>query len=208
MNKEIGWINNKWGLSSDLNISINDRGLNFADGIFETIFISNGEPKLLDNHLKRWNKSASLLGMESPPTKEWLLPLIYEGIKIFKLKRQNSAIRLNWSRGNKIHRGINISQKKNISGHRFWMELSKYEPCFNSISTVISQYERRNPHSIISKCKTFAYGQAIQARREATLAGFDDALLQSTNNGICCGTTANLIIRRNNQWEIQKSQSL
>ena len=39
---------------------------------------------------------------------------------------------------------------------------------------------RRNAHSLLSRCKTFSYGQAIQARQEAERSGVDDALLRNT----------------------------
>ncbi len=52
----------------------------------------------------------------------------------------------------------------------------------------------------LRKCKTFAYTQSVQARREAHIAGFDDALLLSNRGELCCGTTSNLIIIRNNEF--------
>ena len=51
--------------------------------------------------------------------------------------------------------------------------------------------------SRLSRCKTFAYGQGIQARREANAAGADDALLLNTENELCSGTAANLLVHRN-----------
>ena len=40
-NEKLGWINGHWGVFKDLKVPINDRGLNFSDGIFETILILN-----------------------------------------------------------------------------------------------------------------------------------------------------------------------
>ena len=45
-NEKLGWINGHWGIFKDLKVPINDRGLKFADGIFETILILNGIPQL------------------------------------------------------------------------------------------------------------------------------------------------------------------
>jgi 4-amino-4-deoxychorismate lyase len=63
----------------------------------------------------------------------------------------------------------------------------------------VSRQERRNSNSLLSRCKTFAYGQAIQARLEARRAGADEALLLASGGELCCGTTANLLIRREGQ---------
>ena len=197
MKEKLGWINGHWGFFKDLKLPINDRGLNFADGIFETILILNGTPQLLKQHLNRWEKTANILGMNSPPSKKWLISLIKDGINLLELNNKNGVIRLNWTRGESKQRGIDLNNK-NL--HRFWLEIDYYQPNFESISTIVSQKERRNSFSRLSVCKTFAYSQAIQARLEAKNLGFDDALLLNIDGDICCGTTANILVRRDNNW--------
>ena len=183
---------------------INDRGLNFADGIFETILILNGIPQLLDEHLNRWEKSASILEMNSPPSKEWLISLVEDGINQAQLKNINGVIRINWTRGESEQRGIDISK---TSLHSFWLEIDSYQPNFESISTIISQTERRNSFSRLSSCKTFSYNQGIQARIEAKNLGFNDALLLNSQGEICCATTANILVKRENNWLTPPSNS-
>jgi len=196
-NKKLGWINGNWGIFQDLKVPINDRGLNFADGIFETILILNGIPQLLNEHLNRWEISANTLKMNPPPSQEWLISLIEDGISRSKLKNVNGVIRINWSRGESKKRGIDVSQT-NI--HNFWLEIDSYQPNFESISTMISQTERRNSFSRLSHCKTFSYGQGIQARIEAKNAGFNDALLLNSQGEICCATTSNILVKREENW--------
>ena len=203
-NKKLGWISGHWGIFKDLKVPINDRGLNFADGIFETILILNGVPQLLDEHLNRWEKSASILEMNPPPSKEWLISLVKDGINRAKLNNLNGVIRINWSRGESEQRGIDISK---TSFHSFWLEIDSYQPDFESISTMISQTERRNSFSRLSSCKTFSYNQGIQARLEAKNAGFNDALLLNSQGEICCATTANILVKRENNWLTPPSNS-
>jgi branched-subunit amino acid aminotransferase/4-amino-4-deoxychorismate lyase len=71
---------------------------------------------------------------------------------------------------------------------------------FQPIKTITSRLERRNRASLTSRCKTFAYGAAIQARREAERAGADDALMHNTQGELCCGTVANLMVHRKGVW--------
>ena len=201
---KLGWINGQWGNFKDLKIPINDRGLNFADGIFETILILNGIPQLINEHLDRWKKSANILNMNPPPSKDWLTTLIQEGIKRAELDKVNGVIRINWTRGTSEQRGIDVNK---ASRHCFWLEIDSYQPNFKSISTIISQSERRNSLSRLSYCKTFSYNQGIQARLEAKNAGFDDALLLNIQGEICCATTANIIIKRKNNWLTPPSNS-
>tara|TARA_B100000214_G_scaffold351885_1_gene306669 strand:- start:2130 stop:2963 length:834 start_codon:yes stop_codon:yes gene_type:complete len=202
--KKLGWIDGHWGVFKDLKIPINDRGLNFADGIFETILILNGMPQLLDEHLNRWKKCASILDMNPPPSNEWINSLIHDGIMRAQLENVNGVIRINWSRGESERRGIEISQK---SHHIFWLEIDSYQPNFETISTIISQTERRNSFSLLSYCKTFSYNQGIQARLEAKKAGFNDSLLLNSLGEMCCSTTANILVKRNNNWLTPKSSS-
>ena len=203
-NKRLGWINGQWGIFKDLKVPINDRGLNFADGIFETILILNGIPQLLDEHLNRWEKSASILEMNSPPSKEWLISLVEDGINRAELKNINGVIRINWTRGESEQRGIDISK---TSLHSFWLEIDSFQPNFEPISTIISQTERRNSFSRLSSCKTFSYNQGIQARIEARNIGFNDALLLNNQGEICCATTANILVKRENNWLTPASHS-
>ena len=201
---KLGWINGQWGNFRDLKIPITDRGLNFADGIFETVLILNGKPQLINEHLGRWKKSANILNMNPPPSKDWLTTLIQEGIKRAELDKVNGVIRINWTRGTSEQRGIEINK---ASRHCFWLEMDSYQPNFKSISTIISQSERRNSLSRLSYCKTFSYNQGIQARLEAKNAGFEDALLLNIQDEICCATTANIIVKRKNNWLTPPSNS-
>jgi len=203
-NEKLGWINGHWGIFKDLKVPINDRGLNFADGIFDTIFILNGVPQLLNEHLNRWEKSASILEMNPPPSKEWLISLVEDGINRSQLNNVNGVIRINWTRGASKQRGIDIGK---TSHHSFWLEIDSYQPNFESISTMISQTERRNSFSRLSYCKTFSYGQGIQARLEAKNAGFNDAILLNSQGEICCATTANILVKRENNWLTPPSNS-
>jgi len=226
--KTIAWIDapsprGTWGHPNDLAIPLADRGLLLGDGLFETILIEGGRPRLLGLHLKRWQASAALLGMAPPPGMELVERLIEEAMVRSGLGHARSgldealsglgkargsdgvercgALRLNWSRGIPTTRGIDLSlAPEPPPAHRFWLQLSPCQPAFTPVTTIHSRHERRNAHSRLSRCKTFAYGPSIQARREARAAGADDALLLSTTGELCCGTTANLLLKRGDRW--------
>jgi branched-subunit amino acid aminotransferase/4-amino-4-deoxychorismate lyase len=68
------------------------------------------------------------------------------------------------------------------------------------VAVIVSGLERRNPESLVGRCKTFAYAGAIQALREARAAGADDALLLGGGGDLCCGTSANLLVRHKGGW--------
>jgi 4-amino-4-deoxychorismate lyase len=214
MTSAIAWINGEWGHPSELKLPLSDRGLQLADGVFETVLIRSGQPQLLEAHHARWRAGAHILGMAPPPSLEQLGPLLHEAIKRIGLdthtaqternvssSKRHGALRLNWSRDGMAARGIQLpAGEPDPKQHRFWLSLSHHTPHFRSASTWISRHERRNASSRLSHCKTFAYGQAIQARREAIENGADEGLLLSTTGELCCATTANLLVRHQDQW--------
>ena len=188
----IAWCEGRWGTAAELSLPLDDRGLQLADGLFETVLIRSGQPCLLDEHLARWCEASKLLGLDPPPDHDQLMPLIQEAVHRALPDQECGALRLNWSRGSSPQRGI----APPLPGrHRFWLTLQPWIPSFNPISAIISRLERRNCDSVLSRCKTFAYGQAVQARREASQQGCDDALLLNTRGELCCSTTANLLLK-------------
>jgi branched-subunit amino acid aminotransferase/4-amino-4-deoxychorismate lyase len=198
----------RWGSPASLTLPLDDRGLLLADGLFETVLLEEGRAWLLPAHLERWQGSSALLGMAPPPGREQLEPLILEAVARSGIR--SGALRLNWSRGSLASdparspspaRGIDLPAPGEAPpSHRFWLQLSPWRPCFEPVCLIVSRTERRNAHTLLSRCKGFAYAQAIQARREARSAGADDALLLSTAGGLCCGTAANLLVRRSGRW--------
>ncbi len=197
----IAWIDETWGRPEELKLPLSDRGLQLADGLFETVLVDQNRPCLLDAHLRRWEESADLLGMAPPPKKSWLHPLIQEAIERLGLKQSSGALRLNWSRGDGSKRGIGLDHHcAEPSRHRFWLTLQAHTPIFESVRAWISCHEYRHASSLMSRCKTFSYGQAIQVRREAQQRGAEDGLMLSTNGSLCCGSSANLVVQRHGQW--------
>lgn len=191
----------QWGPPGELSLPLDDRGLLLADGLFETVLIEQGRPRLLAEHLQRWHDSAALLAMAPPPAEALLTPLIAEAVARSGIG--SGALRLNWTRGSGVpgSRGLDPPGPGGPQpAHRFWLQLSPWQALFSPVTVIVSPTERRCATSLLSRCKTFAYGAAIQARRQARAAGADDALLPSTAAGLCCGTVANLLVRRQGRW--------
>lgn len=188
----------QWGSPSTLGLPLDDRGLLLGDGLFETVLVAEGRPWLLAEHLDRWRQGAALLGLPEPPGVESLAPLIREAIQRSALR--SGALRLNWTRGGG-GRGIDLPMGQEPALQpRFWLQLSPWQPSFQAVRVVVSQWERRHPASPASRCKTLAYGWAVQARREARSHGADDALVLNTAGELCCATTANLVLRLEGRW--------
>ncbi len=196
----IAWIGpplgeGRWGSSQELAVPLDDRGLLLADGIFETVLVRGGRGLLLAEHLARWTQGAALLGMPAPPPVERVEALLAEAVRRSGL--HSGALRLSWSRGGG-GRGLALPEP---ARPRLWLQLSALaQGAAPPLRLRISRSERRDPLSVLSRCKTFAYGSAIQARREAQAAGADDALLLNVAGELCCASAANLLVRHGGGW--------
>jgi branched-subunit amino acid aminotransferase/4-amino-4-deoxychorismate lyase len=200
-NRAIAWVDGRWGAPAELSVPLADRGLQLADGLFETVLIEQGRPRLLAEHLRRWHDSVALLGMAPPPSQGLLEPLIREAVARSGIR--SGALRLNWTRGcgGPGSRGLDLPGRGAPHlPHRFWLQLVPWTPLFSPVAVTVSPTERRCATSLLSRCKTFAYGPAIQARRQARAAGADDALLLSSDGSLCCGTAANLLVQVQGRW--------
>lgn len=191
----------RWGTPDQLALPLSDRGLQLADGLFETVLLEQGRPRLLADHLRRWHDAAARLAMAPPPTEAQLQPLITEAVARSGIG--TGALRLNWTRGSSGpgSRGLDLpAADAPQPPHRFWLQLTACLPLFAPVTVWISPTERRCATSLLSRCKTFAYGGAIQARRQARAAGADDALLLSSDGSLCCATAANLLLQVQGRW--------
>lgn len=59
---ELAYVNGVFGSLADAKVSIEDRGFQFGDGVYEVIIAYNGKPFLLDRHMHRLRES--LAGIE------------------------------------------------------------------------------------------------------------------------------------------------
>ena len=209
MKSAIAWHKNQWLNIENIFIPLNDRGLKFGDGVFETILIKKNKPVLFDEHFKRLENSSKILNINFTLNKDFLERLINEGItKLFLKKNEFASVRINYSRGINKGRSLNIKsslETKNLDN--LWLEFYQINPNFSPISVYISQIEKRNEFSNISKCKTFSYNQAIKVLAEANQKSFDDCILLNTSGELCCGSAFNILIKRKKQWITPRKES-
>ena len=205
----IGWHKDKWMDIDNIRISANDRGLKFGDGIFETVLIKNNNAILIDEHIQRLENSSKILNIDFNINKSYLKKIISLGIQKLSLKNnQLGSIRINYSRGLNKGRSIRINgDLQDNYMNNLWIEFYLIKPNFSPISTFISQTEKRNQYSLVNQCKTFSYNQSIQVLIEANKKSFDDCLMLNTANELCCGSTFNIVLKRDNIWITPRKES-
>lgn len=201
--RPIAWISDpepegRWGSPDALGLPLSDRGLLLACGLFETVLVERGRPWLLTDHLQRLEHSAALLALPPPPSPAMVEPLVTQAITRSGIT--TGALRLNWSCGSPTDPAARGLDATAACRPRFWLQLSPAVPCFAPVRVIVSTTEMRSATSLLSRCKTFAYGASLVARRQAAAAGAHDALLASSAGGLCCGSAANLLVRRADHW--------
>jgi len=66
--QELLWLNGRISPVSEGRIAVEDRGFNFADGIYEVVRIYDGRAFMMREHLERWENSARGIMLDSPGT--------------------------------------------------------------------------------------------------------------------------------------------
>ena len=78
----------------------------------------------------------------------------------------------------------------------------------DGVTCRVSSWTRQQDNSLPLRGKiSGAYITSSLAKTEAVKSGFDEALLLNSQGEICCATTANILVKRNNNWLTPKSSS-
>lgn len=79
---ETAFINGRFLPLAEASVSIEDRGFQFGDGVYEVIRTYGGRPFKLEAHLARLNRSAEAIGLRQPyPIERWS-GYITEGLRL------------------------------------------------------------------------------------------------------------------------------
>ena len=192
----LAWFAGRWDAPGRLAVPLDDRGLNLADGVFETLLWGSDGPVLWSQHWQRLQRGCVLLGLTPEPRSTRIQALAAEGFRRLGSPSGQAALRITVSRG-PGQRGLAFPQPQRP---RLWLHVHAVTPCFVPVDVITSRLVRRHGDCASSRCKTLNYTDAVIARREAQLADADDALLLSNAGHYSCATAANLWIRQGMDW--------
>lgn len=78
---DIACVNGRFGPLAEAVVSVEDRGFQFGDGVYEVIRTYRGRPFAIDEHLSRFERSAQALQLSLGYTKARWIALIEEGLR-------------------------------------------------------------------------------------------------------------------------------
>jgi 4-amino-4-deoxychorismate lyase len=181
------WIN---GRPRD-SIDYRDRGLQYGDGVFETMRIRLGRVRLLEYHLDRLYAGCRRLGIEGPPRPELRRELLRSAAP-----RKEAVLKLIITRGvgQRGYRPTGLERCTRIlSLHSLPKGLLaqgatpvRVRMCATTLG--------RNPG--LAGLKTLNRLESVLARAEWRDARIWEGLMQDEDENIVCGTMSNLFLRR------------
>lgn len=192
----LAYVNGRILAEEEATVSVRDRGWLYGDGVFETMRTFGSAVFKLDDHLRRLNQSASLIGIKIPLSNEEL-----GGIILDLIARENPPgeimVRLTISRG-VGGEGLFPRTPLDPTVVILLRELPVYtDETFSLGWKLITARTIRNSESALDpRIKATNFLNNILAKREAVEAGVDDALMQNGDGFVAESTTSNFFIVR------------
>lgn len=180
------WINGDF--VTDPLVSIQDRGLLVADGLFETIRVEQGEIADFDAHFSRLASGLEAFKLSINFTEAEIREAALELIKRVPSADELGRLRLTVTRG--------IPGK----GSTVFMSLVPYHRTEAPLELVLTNVIRvaGNPSS---RHKTLAYTDNFFAQRQVELIGKNRlALLCNQWGRVACASIGNVFVRSNDTW--------
>lgn len=187
------YLNGKLVPLKEAKVSVLDRGLQYGDGVFESLRTYNQRPFLLEQHLKRLLKGAKLLRISSLPSSTQLKLAVFKTLAANNFKE--SYIKIIITRGEA--KGHGLDPKKAAGKPNIIILVEEQKPYPKAIfskgwKAIISSFTR--PDVPTSRIKSLCYLDNILAKIEAQKSGADEAFLLDERGNIVEGTVSNIFI--------------
>jgi branched-chain amino acid aminotransferase len=190
------YVDGKFYPKSQAKISVFDHGLLYGDGVFEGIRAYNGSVFKLKEHVDRLYRSAHMIMLEIPMSKEQIIQTVLETLRVNGFKE--AYIRLVVTRGvgdlglnpRKCPKPTTIVIADTIALH-------KSEAKEKGVTAMLSWVKRDPVDATSHEIKSLNYLNSILAKIEANIGGVDEAICLDKNGFVCEGVAENIFIIRN-----------
>lgn len=189
------YLNGKVVPEEEAVVSVFDHGFLYGDGVYETLRAYGGVVFLMDEHLARLERSASLIGLSLPMDGQAVKDAVYQTLKANSLG--DGYVRLTVSRGAGPV-GLDPALCESPTFVVYAGELPRYpERLYEEGVRLIIPRTRRNLREALDpRIKSLNFLNNIQAKREALEAGAFEALMLNHRDRLTECTVANLFFAR------------
>ena len=172
-------------------VAIDDRAFQYGDGLFETVAIRGGQPRLWDFHLDRLEAGCDKLRF-SRPARRVLRELLEQGIGSGKQRGADATVKIVVTAG-RSERGYGRSTPS---------ETTVYIGVFDGAPVAKAHYRdgvdtvlcdtRLALYSATAGCKTLNRLEQVLARSEVVAQGAFEGLTLDAEGRVICGTMSNV----------------
>ncbi len=188
---DIAYVNGVFSALADAKVSVEDRGFQFGDGVYEVIAVYGGRPFLLDRHMRRLRTSASAIGIPYDFDANPLDEVIAVGLR--KSEYEDALVYIQLTRGAAPRSHIispGLQPTTVVTFRRLPEVPGEVRLRGAALMTV--------PDDRWGRCyiKAITLLPNILARNEAMRRGFDDALFVGPRGEVRECTSANIFLIR------------
>ncbi|MGD2108204.1 MAG: aminotransferase class IV [Phycisphaerae bacterium] len=188
---ELAFVNGVFGPVEEAKVSIEDRGLQFGDSVYEVIVSYRGRLFLLNEHLRRLRASCEAVGIDYDFDNNPLEPIVEEGFR--RCGFSDAMIYIQVTRGSAPR------------SHEIPVGLPPTVVMTFKALPLLSEAVRRRGFRIMTtpdtrwaKCyiKAVTLLPNVLAKREASRCGYDDALFVTESGEVRECTSANIFLAK------------
>lgn len=170
-------------------LSAQDRGLMYGDGLFETLRASDGELPWWSAHWQRLQKGADRLGL-ALPDESMILDAARE-----LLDNQSQVLKIILTRGESGRGYLPVSGLPTCILSTHDLPLRMVEPLrLHWCTTPVAQ------QPVLAGMKHLNRLENVLARRECAETGQDEGLMVDVSGHVICATAANVFVYAGGQW--------
>jgi len=190
------YIDGEYYPKSRAKISVYDHGLLYGDGVFEGIRAYSGVVFKLREHIDRLYRSARVIMLNIPLTREEMIRAVLETLR--KNNLQDAYIRLVVTRGiGDLGLDPRKCQRPTVIIITDIIKLHSSEAKEKGIRAMIVWVKRDPVDATSHEVKSLNYMNSILAKIEANIVGYDEAICLDKNGYISEGAAENLFIVKN-----------
>jgi branched-chain amino acid aminotransferase len=185
------WINDELVPIVDAKVSVLDHGFTVADGVFETLLVTDGKVFALDRHLARLARSASGLGIAMPDNES-----ITNGVS--QVLTTNPKVDFGRLRITVTSGSGPLGSDRTSAAPTLVISLAE-QTAWPASTKVLLVPWTRNENSPLAGLKTTSYAENVFALDAAKSQGFSEAIFCDTSGRLCEGTGSNSFLVKDDQ---------
>ncbi len=187
-NNALWYIDGRWVHPNEGTISINDVAILRGYSAFESFRTYDRRPFHLDEHLNRLYRSAALIELDIPYTREYITNIIHKVIERNPYKHASIRILVT---GGETEDGVLPSGNPVLAVLITQLAERNMERFARGVKVITSRLQRIAPEA-----KTTSYVEAIRSLKEAARQNATDALFVNQHGHVLEGTRSNFFVFR------------